>query len=264
MMLGLVGHMEWSSIALVACSVPASLLLLALMVRYVPEHWHEHHALKDTLDHFSGLNRTLFSFILALSIVSAQTSLTKATEDVSREGASLINLQWATRPLPATSRERVRDLTRQYTTTVIDEEWPAMAKGGSSAHAQSIYDELRRTLQDTQDTQGSSKQEDAFARDSLVALREVGDARRARILAVSHGIPPYLWIGLLLSALLLVAAAAAQIRAVTWTSIFTIGLLALLVSAVLSVLSAMNHPYSGGIHVEPEPLKFALQRFTGI
>ncbi|CAM5677125.1 membrane protein [Streptomyces avidinii] len=261
MVLGLVGHMEWSSIALVACSVPASLLLLALMGRYVPEHWHEHHALKDTLDHFSGLNRTLFSFILALSIVSAQTSLTKASEDVSREGASLINLQWATRPLPATSRERVRDLTHQYTLTVIDEEWPAMAKGGSSTHAQSIYDDLRRTLQDTQ---GSSKQEEVFARDSLVALREVGDARRARILAVSHGIPSYLWMGLLLSALLLVVAAAVQIRAVTWTSVFSIGLLTLLVSAVLAVLSAMNHPYSGGIHVEPEPLKFALKRFTAI
>ncbi|MBT2471258.1 hypothetical protein J7E97_26210 [Streptomyces sp. ISL-66] len=79
---------------------------------------------------------------------------------------------------------------------------------------------------------------------------------------MSHGIPPYLWIGLLLSALLLVAAAAVQIRAVTWTSALSIGLLTLLVSAVLAVLSAMNHPFSGGIHVEPEPLKFALQRFN--
>lgn len=253
--------MNWSSIALVAGSVLASLLLLALMVRYVPEHWHERHALKDTLDHFSVLNRTLFSFILALSIVSAQASLSKAAEDVSNEGASLINLHWATRPLPTAPRERVRDLTRQYTITVINEEWPAMAKGESSAQAQQLYDELRRALQDTR---GDSKQEEVFARDSLVALREVGDARRARILAVSHGIPPYLWIGLLLSALLLVAAATVQIRALTWTSIFSIGLLALLVSAVLAVLSAMNHPFGGGIHVGPEPLKFALRRFSDI
>ncbi|MFD3541603.1 hypothetical protein ACFWUQ_19200 [Streptomyces sp. NPDC058662] len=253
--------MNWSSTAFVAGSVLASLLLMALMVRYVPEHWHERHALKDTLDHFSGLNRTLFSFILALSIVSAQASLSKAAEDVSNEGASLVNLHWATRPLPDTSRERVRDLTRQYTVTVINEEWPAMARGESSVQAQKLYDELRRTLQDTR---GESKQGEVFARDSLVALREVGDARRARILAVSHEIPPYLWIGLLLSALLLVAAAAVQIRALTWTSVFSIGLLALLVSAVLTVLSAMNHPFGGGIHVEPEPLKFALQRFSDI
>ncbi|WUI48099.1 DUF4239 domain-containing protein [Streptomyces sp. NBC_00414] len=231
------------------------------MVRYVPEHWHERYALKDTLDHFSNVNRTLFSFILALSIVSAQTTLTKAAEDVSNEGASLINLQWATRPLPDASRERIRDLTREYTVTVIDEEWPAMERGTSSARAQRQYDELRRALQDTV---GGTKQEQVFARDSLVALREVGDARRARILAVSHGIPPYLWIGLLVSALLLVAAAAIQIRALTWTSMISIGLLALLVSAVLAVLSAMNHPFGGGIHVEPEPLRLALQRYAVI
>ncbi len=253
--------MSLASITLVACCVGASILVLVLTVRYVPQRWHEGPALKDGVEHFATLNRTLFSFILALSIVSAGTSLTKAADEVSSEGASLVNLYWATRPLAETPRAQVRDLTRQYTVAVINDEWPAMADGGTSPQAQELYDELRRVLQDTA---GDSKQEQTFARDSLVALREVGDARRARILAVSQEVPNYLWIGLILSAVLLVITSALQIQSLTWPGILGIGGLALLLSGVLTLLSAMNHPFSGGIHVEPDALRFALHRFTVI
>ncbi|WP_198042098.1 bestrophin-like domain [Kitasatospora azatica] len=246
---------------LIAGCVGASILVLFLMVRYIPQRWHEGSTLKDSLEHFSALNRTLFSFILALSIVSAGTSLSKAGDEVSNEGASLVNLYWATRPLPQATRAQVRELTRQYTVTVINEEWPAMAQGATSARAQEQYDELRRVLQDTA---GSTQQEQTFARDSLVALREVGDARRARILAVSQHVPDYLWIGLILSAVLLVATSALQIRALTWPGIIGIGGLALLLSGVLTLLSAMNHPFSGGIHVAPDALRFALTRYAVI
>ncbi|GHH59003.1 hypothetical protein GCM10018781_01330 [Kitasatospora indigofera] len=255
------GPMSLASITVVVCCVGASILLLVLMVRYVPQRWREGSSLKDGVEHFSTLNRTLFSFILALSIVSAGTSLSKAGDEVSNEGASLVNLYWATRPLPDASRSEVRDLTRRYTVTVIDEEWPAMATGGTSARAQELYDTLRRVLQDTS---GDSKQEQTFARDSLLALRDVGDARRARMLAVSQEVPNYLWIGLILSGILLVAAAALQIQDLTWPGIVGIGGLALLVSGVLTMLSAMNHPFSGGIHVEPDALRFALGRFSVI
>ncbi|WP_371493814.1 DUF4239 domain-containing protein [Kitasatospora sp. NBC_00374] len=252
--------MRWASIStLVACCVGASILVLVLMVRYIPQRWREGSTLNDGVEHFSTLNRTLFSFILALSIVSASASLSKAADEVSNEGASLVNLYWATRPLPETSRAEVRDLTRQYTVAVINDEWPAMAEGGTSARAQELYDELRRVLQDTA---GDSKQEQTFARDSLLALREVGDARRARILAVSQEVPNYLWVGLILSAVLLVATSALQINTLTWPGFVGIGGLALLLSGVLTLLSAMNHPFSGGIHVEPDALKFALHRYS--
>ena len=253
--------MRLSSIILVAGCVGTSILFLVLTVRYIPQRWHEGAVLKDGVEHFSTLNRTLFSFILALSIVSAGTSLSKAADEVSSEGASLVNLYWATRPLAETPRAQVRELTRQYTVVVINEEWPAMAVGGTSPRAQELYDDLRRVLQDTA---GDSKQEQTFARDSLVALREVGDARRARMLAVSQEVPDYLWIGLILSAILLVMTSALQIQALTWPGIVGIGGLALLLSGVLTLLSAMNHPFSGGIHVEPDALKFALHRFTVI
>ncbi|MEU3459546.1 hypothetical protein ABZ721_06250 [Streptomyces sp. NPDC006733] len=254
--------MNPSTVAVVTCCVVASISLLALMVRCIPQRWRDDSTLKDSIDHFSSLNRTLFSFILALSIVSAGTSLSKAADSVSDEGASLTNLYWATRPLPQSTRASVRQLTRQYTVTVIDDEWRAMAKGQVSTRAQDQYDALRRELQDA--PTGGTAQEQTFTRDSLVALRAVGDARRARMLAVSQEIPDYLWIGLILSAILLVAAAAVQIPALTAPGIVSIGLLSLLVSSVLAVLSAMNHPFGGGVHVEPDALQFALRRFSDI
>ncbi|WP_457034155.1 bestrophin-like domain [Kitasatospora sp. P5_F3] len=97
-----------------------------------------------------------------------------------------------------------------------------------------------------------------------MALSEVGDARRARMLAVSQQVPNYLWIGLILSAVLLVVTSALRIESLTWPGIVGIGGLALLVSGVLTMLSAMNHPFGGGIHVEPDALKFALPRFSVI
>ncbi|MGY0233858.1 bestrophin-like domain [Longispora urticae] len=247
-------------VGVVVGSVLAAVLMLAAMTRWFPERWRDGGL--AAVDQFAGVNKTLFSFILALSLVSASASLAQAGTQVNNEAASLTNFYWATRPLAPEPRERLRTLTREYTAAVVDEEWPEMAEGRTSHRAQELYDEMRRALQDAEKS-GSGRQ-DEFTRDALVSLRAVGDARRARTLSISQQIPSYLWIGLIVSAILVVAAAASQVPKLSAPGVVGIGLLALLLSSVLTVLSALNHPFGGGIQVEPDSLRYALERFAVI
>ncbi|WP_412538102.1 hypothetical protein R8Z50_19800 [Longispora sp. K20-0274] len=249
-----------ADVGLVAGSVAAAVLVLAAMARWIPQRWRDD-GLPSIIDQFAGINKTLFSFILALSLVSATASLNQAGTQVNAEAASLTNLYWASRPLAPGQRDRLRELTREYTATVIGEEWPAMAEGRTADRAQELYDEMRRTLQDAD--KGTAR-ENEFTRDALVALRAVGDARRARVLSISQEIPPYLWYGLIGSAILVVLGAAAQIPRLSVPGALSVGLLALLLSSVLAVLSALNHPFGGGIHVEPDSLRYAMDRFAVI
>ncbi|GIG61871.1 hypothetical protein Lfu02_62430 [Longispora fulva] len=252
--------MSAANVGLVAGCVVAAILALAAMTRWVPQSWRDG-GLPSVIDQFAGVNKTLFSFILALSLVSASASLSQAGTQVNAEAASLTNFYWATRPLAQGPREHLRELTREYTDTVISEEWPAMADGRTDTRAQELYDEMRRTLQDAD--KGTAR-ENEFTRDALVSLRAVGDARRARVLSISQEIPSYLWFGLIGSAILVVLAAAVQIPRMSVPGVVSIGLLALLLSSVLTVLSALNHPFGGGIHVEPDSLRYALNRFAAI
>jgi hypothetical protein len=253
--------MTWIDIVVVAGSALAAVGLLALMVRWVPLHWREGDVLESGVNQFRGITTTLFAFVLGLSIVSALGGISKAGDTVTTEASALSDIYWQTRPLEAQQRDSVRALVRQYTQTVISEEWPLMERGQVSDRALTLYNELRRTVQDMR---AATPEQAGLVRDSLVSVRKVGEARRLRVLAVSQEIPLYLWFGLFLFAFLLLLASVTRIPTLTVPGVAGTAVLGALLAMVMILLSNLNHPFGGGVHTEPDALRLALTRFADL
>src|SRR6476469_3717557 len=89
---------------------------------------------------------TSYAVLLSFVIVISWSELSNAEQAVAREAADLGTLYWLVHNFPADQRERVRDSISKYAESVINEEWPLMARGQSSGNTWQLHDELWRDV----------------------------------------------------------------------------------------------------------------------
>lgn len=72
---------------------------------------------------------TTYAVILGFMLYTVWTSFGEADLNVDFEANALVNLYSLADGLPETQRTQLQTLARSYADTVIDEEWPQMARG---------------------------------------------------------------------------------------------------------------------------------------
>jgi len=202
-----------------------------------------------------GAAMTLFVVTFAFLAVSASQALASARKDTFAEAGALRELYWVTTAMPDQERDWTQSRIRGYAEEVVTGEWPAMARGETSRHAQEVLDELRVHL-------GQAVRDDPVARgEALSRIHDVYTARRARISNIGVGIPP-----IMLGAL--VASAAVALGCVlligfppSWRNIVALGLLAGEIAFGLYLIVQLNHPFGGDVHIGPDAFQQALDRF---
>src|SRR5215208_4222323 len=102
--------------------------------------------------------------------------------------------------LPQPEGRHIQELVRSYAEVVVEEEWPLMAQGRSSPKAWATLDELRGTILGLNPPKGAKQigYDQMRYNEMLVQLHDLGNARRERLLAARQGLPPILWIVLIL------------------------------------------------------------------
>src|SRR5689334_21646833 len=75
----------------------------------------------------AGLNAVLIAFVL----IALFDSTGSAGQMSYREADGLVAAAWASDSLPAETKDKVRELSRSYLSTVVKEEWPKMQDGSA-------------------------------------------------------------------------------------------------------------------------------------
>ncbi|MCP3803713.1 DUF4239 domain-containing protein [Allokutzneria sp. A3M-2-11 16] len=247
----------WFMITIVGAGLGAVFLLL-LAVRFVPALWEGD--LPPAANALNQLIRTLFSFVLALSIVSAWTSLNSARDNAVDEAVALHGVYFAAHGMPEPAHSRIQDLTEDYTKSVIAVDWPLMAQGRIGDET---FDKLIALRDEIQRLEPANAKEAALQKEATDRAREVSEARRKRSAKLSDEIPVFLWIGLILCGALVVLIPVLEYRKVTGGAVAMVFLLGAVVTAPLVLVSELNHPYSG-ISVAPDSFVLQLERFARI
>ncbi|GLZ31617.1 hypothetical protein Lesp02_38050 [Lentzea sp. NBRC 105346] len=233
-------------------------VVVGLVLHRVPATWRPDSE-SPTAKVLVDLNKTLFAFVMALSIVSAWGSLKDAQGGSIREANALADVYWVASVLPDPERSRFQQLVRDYTKTVVEVEWPAMAERQTSPEAARLLDTLRHEV-NRYTTTGA---DEVKRRDTLTAVREAMEERRERVLRLDEGIPDFLWVGLLLSAALILIMPAFQGGTFGLSWAMNAFLLGVLVAAPMTLVAELNHPFSG-ISVTPDAFVKLLGRFDQI
>jgi hypothetical protein len=150
---------------------------------------------------------------------------------------------------------------RTYAKTVIEDEWPAMARGTESSQAQQAYNDLWQAIRTVEPR---SPAEVNWHATMLQSLTAISDGRRDRLADSRSVLPPVLWVVLLSGGAINVGYTYLfGVRSLAVHLIITTALMAM-TALLLLVILIMDHPFAGRYRVEPEPFVRLLQHMDWV
>jgi hypothetical protein len=109
---------------------------------------------------------------------------------------------WLAGSFPEPERGRIQDLAASYVRVVVEDEWPTMQQGRTSPRAETLVAELRSSIQDFEPR---TEAEQALQSEGLTQVDDLNEERALRLLEVREGIPPILWVVLVVGGVITVA-----------------------------------------------------------
>ncbi len=198
----------------------------------------------------------IYAVLVGLVVITTWSTLEQARANTYTECDSLIWLDWYAYSLPQPQHTEIEDLLKQYTREVITVEWPELAHQQSSPQAWSTYQELHKLIAVQRPTTPADVAQYQLAVD---AADQLGAARRERLAQSTEGVPPLLWVALIMGGVITVGFAFLFGMKSTGVHALVMFSVTLLIGGLLFVIYEINYPFAG-IKVGPEALQLALER----
>jgi large-conductance mechanosensitive channel len=203
---------------------------------------------------------TLFAVLLAFVVFVVWSQYNEARTAVEREANEIADLHRSVSGLAAEVRDGVREELQAYVRAVVDEEWQAMARGGSSERAASTLEQIWCRLSALEPQAG---REEALFTEALARFNDLSDMRTHRLLSSRIRLPATLWLLLLTGALLTVGSMLLFGPASLAAHALMTSAIAGLICFVLYVVADLDNPFWGDWRISPEPMLQALRRSRG-
>ena len=215
--------------------------LVAAVRRFVAAKPGEGH--NEVLGMLIGAVGIFCAIVVALAVFVVWDHLTSARQAEQDEGTALIALYQDAQALPPPARARVDGAIRDYTTSVIEDQYPRLAVGESSDATARQLAHLNAVVRQYLGTSSAGDQVANVARSEFELDR-----------AAEEGMAPLLW-ALLLGgcALLLTMAALLTMEKAHHHAIGAVLLGGMLGASVFLILAA-DHPFNGPLRVPPTDL----------
>jgi hypothetical protein len=204
-----------------------------------------------------------YAVLLGLVLIAVWEKWEAAENITADEANELAGIFWFAHALPQPEGRHIQELVRSYERVVVEEEWPLMAQGRSSPEAWDTLDELRATILGLQPPKGAKQTgyDQMRYEEMLVQLHELGNARRERLLAAEQGLPPILWVVLLLGGVITVGFTYLFGLNNTLVHLLMVAALAMIISMSLFTVAALDYPFNGDIRIHPSAYENDLERF---
>ena len=245
-----------TGLLLVAVAVVVAVVGLVLVQRLVPtERRKQHNDVAGFIYAVLGVSYAVLLGLMLIAVWEKWDAADTLTVDEANELAGIF--YWAHSP-PQPEGRHIQELARSYARVVVEEEWPLMAQGKSSPEAWDTLDELRGTILGLEPTTGAQQ---ARYTEMLAQLHDLGNARRERLLAAEQGLPPILWVVLILGGVITVGFTYLFGLENNLVHLIMVGSLALVISMSLFTVAALDYPFQGDIHIHPSAYENDLERF---
>lgn len=155
----------------------------------------------------------------------------------------------------------LRRTLRAYVESVVDIEWPQMARGQKSAISSALLESADRYVRSLRAP--SAGLQNIHAR-MLASMDTALMDRETRLTIDSGGINAVMWVVLIVGAFVTVAFTYLFGFDQTTMQLLMIGALSFLIGLVLFLVIAMDYPFRGSISVEPDAFRALLEGFNAI
>src|SRR5215213_2201943 len=204
-----------------------------------------------------------YAVLLGLMLIAVWEKWNAAEALTTDEANELAGIFWWAHALPQPEGRHIQELVRSYAQVVVEDEWPLMAQGRSSPKAWATLDDLRATILGLNPPKGAQQMgyDQMRYNEMLVQLHDLGNARRERLLAAEQGLPPIMWIVLILGGVITVGFTYLFGLEDTLVHLLMVAALAMIISLSLFTVAALDYPFQGDIRIHPAAFEQVLERF---
>ena len=232
---------------------------LALTSRYVPAERRQPH--NDVLGFVYAVVGVVYAVVLALVVIGVWDAQDQARANTYTETDALLQITWYASTLPQPAHTQIHDLAVAYTNTVIDDEWPLLARHQASPAAWDLFTRLRTAIA-TQ--QAATRADQVRYQQAYDATARLGDARRERLDQADDGVPSLIWVALVFGGAVTVAYAFMFGMTSLTAHLAVVASLTLLISSLLLIVYELGYPFTGALKIQPTAFDLALQRMNAL
>jgi hypothetical protein len=221
---------------------------------------HIRHAHNDVAGFIYAVVGIMYAILLAYVTIIVWETYNSATSLVEQEATSAYNIYHEVDEFPDPNRSEVQGLVRSYVQTTIDEEWPLLASGKFSQHAEDLADQLGSAIARLP---VASQSQQVLLDHLMTQYESMITQRHLRLFEASTGVHPLVF-------LLLVGGAVVTIGFTYFFGIENalahaamVAALAFVIAATIFVIVQVNDPFAGAVSVSSEALDRVLQTFSG-
>ena len=200
----------------------------------------------------------LFALIVGFLAVGVWGNVNSAEQAVAEEASALRSVVILSDELPPDLGVRMRVLVRRQIEEAVNHEWPAMEEQRATLTTipASLADALDLAVRFDPRGEGQT----VTQRELVTAIQDALQARRQRVVLSESSINAVKWLGLLFLAALTLVAIAMVHSGDRRTARIAMGLFAVAVAVVITMLAAEEQPFVGQLGLDPDLLEQVLPR----
>jgi hypothetical protein len=233
------------NIILLLFSMTGSMLFLVALNRIWPREKRQIH--NDLIGWQLNVVGTTYAVILGFMLYTVWTEFGSANLNVDLEASALRNIYRLADGLPEPQRTILQSQSRSYGQTVIDQDWPKMARGQTPEESHMINQEMWKTLMSVK----TASPTEVVAEDHAISeLSSLTEHRRTRLIQSRYRLPTIFWGVLLVGGFLVIASASMFGSGNPRLHAFLVFCFSVLITLVLLAIADVNLPFRGWVHVD--------------
>jgi len=198
----------------------------------------------------------VYAVLIAFVVLVVWEQFNSAEERNIHEASCVSTIYRTSRSFDNESKEKIKELLRNYCESMIKYEFPAMIDMKTSDENKKAYLEIWEYLVKFTPKSDMEKLWYPKVQDILTSLQ---DARRLRQNSINFGIPPFMWIIIIVGAIITISFTYLFGTKKVMPQAIMVVMLSLMISLVLLLISALENPFSGIIRVDAEPFESVLK-----
>jgi hypothetical protein len=209
---------------------------------------------------FASAISVFYSLTVGLIAVGVWTAYTGVEEIVSAEATAIGCLYRDISGYPEATRVPLQAQVRDYTVFVIEQSWPAQARGEIADGATRQLTGLEAALVRYEP---ASIGQQLLHAETLHQYNELAALRRKRLHAIGAGLPSVMWAVVLIGAVLTISVTyLLQIERIV--QLLLTGFFAMFIGLVVFVIASLDQPLSGPLAIGSRPYQIVLDRLIDL
>jgi hypothetical protein len=214
----------------------------------------------STMSPFITIVGLVYGALLGFTVVVSWQQFSSAGAVVADEASTLTTMYGQTVAMPEPEQTQMRQLLRQYASSVVGPEWDKQGSGGTGDSARNAITGMYRIIGSQPPGGASSPINGAF----LSQLSVLASDRTTRIIDAKPRIPSLLWAALIFGGTVLVALTGFLRLGSTISHAILSSTIAVLLSLLLCIVFSLDHPFGTHRGITSEPFQHSLKVFDAV